>query len=169
MSTTMTTQPGITPFLWFDQCAEEAARFYTEVFPESAITGIARYPEGAGVEAHGNVPGAVMTVSFTLAGRPFTALNGGPHFTFNEAISFVVSCEDQAEIDRYWDALSDGGPPEAQQCGWLKDRFGLSWQIVPAALPELMEAAPGPVMGALLAMKKLDLAALEAARNAAVG
>lgn len=162
----MIRKPSITPFLWFDGQAEEAARFYTSVFPESEITNLNRYPENAGVEEHGHQPGAVMTISFTLAGHDFTGINGGPHFHFSEAVSFVVDCADQAEVDHYWDALSEGGPVESQQCGWLKDRFGLSWQIIPECLPELMSgAAAEPVMKALLGMKKLDIAALKAAHD----
>ncbi|MCB1229480.1 MAG: VOC family protein [Verrucomicrobiae bacterium] len=162
----MIRKPSITPFLWFDGQAEEAARFYTSVFPESEITNLNRYPENAGVEEHGHQPGGVMTVSFTLAGQDFTGINGGPHFHFNEAVSFVVDCADQNEIDHYWNSLSAGGPVESQQCGWLKDRFGLSWQIVPECLPELMRgAAAEPVMKALFGMKKLDIAALKAARD----
>jgi predicted 3-demethylubiquinone-9 3-methyltransferase (glyoxalase superfamily) len=163
----MTTRPNISPFLWFDDQAEEAAAFYIAVFPDSEITAVNRYPENAGVERHGHDPGKVMTIAFTLAGHAFTAINGGPHFKFTEAVSFVVDCADQDEIDYYWDRLSEGGPPEAQQCGWLKDRFGLSWQIVPAKLPELMSEASASVMKALLGMKKLDIASLEAARDAA--
>ncbi|MDF1814888.1 MAG: VOC family protein [Verrucomicrobiales bacterium] len=156
--------PRITPFLWFDDQAEAAALFYTSIFPGSEIVKIERYPENAGVENHGNKPGAVMTVAFSLSGTSFTALNGGPHFRFTEAVSFVVECADQDEIDHFWNALSDGGPVESQQCGWLKDRFGLSWQIVPECLPELMEGkSAGPVMEALLSMKKLDISELKKA------
>lgn len=117
----------ITPFLWFDGNAEEAANFYTTVFKNSKIVSIARYPE-AGHEVHGQTPGKVMTVAFELNGQTFTALNGGPIFKFNEAISFVVDCADQEEIDYYWQKLSAHGDAQAQQCGWLKDQFGLSWQ-----------------------------------------
>src|SRR5919206_664838 len=122
---------GITPFLWFDSQAEEAARFYTSLFPNSKIVAVTRYGEAGPGE-----PGTVMTVDFELDGQPFVALNGGPQFTFSEAISFQVSCESQEEVDRYWSTLSEGG--EQGPCGWLKDRFGLSWQIVPSALPRLL-------------------------------
>ncbi|WP_043770317.1 VOC family protein [Algiphilus aromaticivorans] len=154
----------ITPFIWFDGCAEEAAKFYVAVFPDAEILQVARYTE-AGREQHGQVPGTAMTVDFTLAGQRFTALNGGPHFPLSPAISFVVHCEDQAEIDRYWTALSEGGDPAAQRCGWLADRFGLSWQIVPRQLPELMRdpARAERVMAAMMPMRKLDVAVLEQA------
>jgi predicted 3-demethylubiquinone-9 3-methyltransferase (glyoxalase superfamily) len=141
--------------LWFDNRAEEAAKLYTSLFPDSEITGIGHSSEGVpGLEA-----GSVMTVSFTLKGASFTALNGGPHHTFNEAISLVVECADQAEIDRLWDALIAGGGHESQ-CGWLVDKFGVSWQIIPANISELL-AAPGAVQ-AMLQMAKLEIAALEA-------
>lgn len=154
----------ISPCLWFDHQAEEAARFYTSVFPNSRITAILRYGE-AGKEIHGRPAGSVMTVAFELDGTPFTALNGGPVFRFTEAVSFEVSCEDQGEVDRYWDALGAGGVH--QHCGWLSDRYGLSWQVVPRELADLLDD-PDPrkverVMEALLAMKKLDLAALREA------
>ncbi len=151
----------ITPFLWFDTAAEEAARLYTSIFKNSRITGVTRYgPEGPGPA------GSVMTVSFELDGQPFTALNGGPEFRFTEAVSFEVRCETQAEVDEYWQKLTaDGG--EEVQCGWLKDKFGLSWQIVPAALIELL-SSPDParaerVYHAMLQMKKLDIAQLQKA------
>ena len=154
----------ISPCLWFDRQAEEAARFYTSVFPNSRITAILRQGE-AGKEIHGRPAGSVMTVAFELDGTPFTALNGGPVFRFTEAVSFEVSCEDQGEVDRYWDALGAGGVH--QHCGWLSDRYGLSWQVVPRELADLLDD-PDPrkverVMEALLAMKKLDLAALREA------
>jgi predicted 3-demethylubiquinone-9 3-methyltransferase (glyoxalase superfamily) len=150
----------ITPFLWFDTQAEEAANFYVGVFPNSKITKVVRY--GA---AGPGPPGSVMTVEFLLDGRPFVALNGGPHFKFTEAISFVVNCQSQEEVDHYWTLMSAGG--SEVQCGWLKDKFGLSWQIVPVELPELL-GNPDPeksqrVMKAMLAMKKLDLRALREA------
>jgi predicted 3-demethylubiquinone-9 3-methyltransferase (glyoxalase superfamily) len=157
-----TPSPRISPFLWFDNNAEEAANFYVSIFPNSRITGSSRYGDtGAGPK------GSVMTVSFELDGQKFTALNGGPHFKFNEAISFVVNCDTQAEIDRYWEKLTSGGGKPVQ-CGWLKDRFGLSWQIVPSILPELAkDPVKGPrVMKALLQMVKLDIAALKAAGDA---
>ena len=157
---------SIAPCLWFDDQAEAAAQFYTEIFPDSRITQVARYPH-AGQEIHGRPPGSVMTVAFELNGQPFTALNGGPLFQFNEAVSFQVNCETQSDIDYFWAKLSAGGDPKAQQCGWLKDTFGLSWQIVPAVLPELI-VGPDPrrvdrVMTAMLQMKKLDIGALERA------
>ncbi len=156
----------ITPCLWFDQQAEEAATFYTGVFKNSKITHISRYGN-AGQEVHGQKPGTVMLVAFELDGHSFTALNGGPVFKFNEAVSFQVNCDSQQEIDYYWDQLSAGGAPEAQQCGWLKDRYGASWQIVPRAMGELMTSADpaqsNRVMTAMLKMKKIDLAALQRA------
>ncbi len=156
----------IAPCLWFDDQAEQAADFYTSVFPDSRITAVSRYGK-AGFEIHGRRPGSVLTVAFELDGQPFTALNGGPVFNFNEAISLQVSCDSQQEIDHYWERLSAGGDERAQQCGWLKDRFGVSWQVVPAALPEMM-TDPDParserVMVALLRMKKLDLEQLRRA------
>ena len=127
----------ITPFLWFDDQAEEAARLYTSVFPDSRIGATTRYSkESAAVS--GQKEGAVMTVAFTLDGQDFTALNGGPHFRFSEALSLVVNCRSQAEVDHYWAHLAEGGDPAAQQCGWLKDRFGVSWQVVPVELPALL-------------------------------
>ena len=156
----------IAPCLWFDDRAEEAARFYVGIFKNSRIREISRYTE-AGHEVHGRPAGSVMVVSFELDGQPFTALNGGPLFQFSEAISFQISCETQDEVDRYWSQLSAGGDPSAQQCGWLKDRFGLSWQVVPTVLPTLL-ADPDPAkskrtMEAMLRMKKLDIAALRRA------
>ena len=161
------TQKKITPCLWFDDRGEEAAKFYTAIFPNSKIVAVTRYSE-AGQEIHGKKPGSVMTVEFELNGQPFTALNGGPIFKFSEAVSFQVNCDTQDEIDHYWERLGAGGDPEAQQCGWLKDRYGVSWQIVPTVLPKLL-ADPGRaqrVMGALLGMTKLDIRALEAAAGA---
>jgi predicted 3-demethylubiquinone-9 3-methyltransferase (glyoxalase superfamily) len=155
--------PKITPFLWFDSQAEEAANFYVSIFKNSKLGKITRY-SAAGQEVHGRPPGSVMTVEFQLDGQPFTALNGGPIFKFNESISFSVHCQDQAEIDYYWEKLTAGGDPAAQQCGWLKDKFGLSWQIVPANLGQLLEGSPeksGRVMQALMQMKKLDIKTLE--------
>lgn len=156
----------ITPCLWFDDQAEEAATFYVSVFERSRIGRISRYGE-EGFDMHGRQAGTVMTVAFELDGVPFTALNGGPHFKFNEAISLQVMCETQAEIDRYWGELSAGGDPKAQQCGWLKDRFGLSWQIIPAILPDMLgdsdPARAGRVMNAVLKMKKFDIAELKRA------
>lgn len=156
----------IAPCLWFDGQAEEAATFYTGIFPNSKITAISRYSE-VGQEIHGRPPGSVMTVAFELDGQPFTALNGGPTFTFSEAISFQISCENQQELDAYWERLSQGGNEAAQVCGWLKDKFGVSWQVVPRRLNELMadpdRAKAGRVMSAMLKMKKLDVAGLQAA------
>ena len=156
----------ITPCLWFDDQAEEAAHFYTSIFGNSRIGAIRRYAR-TGQDVHGKAPGSVMTVAFELEGQPFIALNGGPAFRFNEAISFQVGCESQQEIDYYWEKLSAGGDAAAQQCGWLKDRYGVSWQIVPTILDELLgDSSPEGserVMGALLQMKKLDLQALQRA------
>ncbi len=156
----------IIPCLWFDHQAEDAAKFYVSVFERSRISRITRYGD-EGQEVHGRKPGSVMTVEFELDLVPFTALNGGPHFKFNESISLQVMCETQAEIDRLWRKLSAGGDEKAQQCGWLKDKFGLSWQIVPEVLPELIaDRDPdraGRVMSSMLKMKKLDIAALKEA------
>ena len=155
----------ITPCLWFDHEAEAAARFYTSVFKNSKIGIISRYGE-AGKEVHGRPAGSVMTVEFELDGQSFTALNGGPVFTFNEAVSLQIECATQEEVDYYWGKLSEGGDPSAQQCGWLKDKFGLSWQVVPKIMADLFNE-PGPgadrAMKALLPMKKLDIAELERA------
>lgn len=156
----------ITPCLWFDSQAEDAAKFYVSLFENSAIGTITRYGK-EGFEVHGGREGSVMTVSFRLEGQEFTALNGGPHFKFSEAISFVVRCETQTEVDHYWDKLGEGGDERARQCGWLKDKYGVSWQIVPAALFEMMSSTDRikseRVMRAMLQMKKLDLAALRRA------
>ena len=158
------TQP-ITPCLWFDNQAEEAARFYTGIFKNSKIGKISRYTEAR--EVHRQPAGKVMTVEFELNGQPFTGLNGGPQFKFNEAISFQIMCRDQEEVDYYWNKLSQGGDPNAQQCGWLKDRYGLSWQVVPEVLLELVSdpdrEKSGRAMEAMLKMKKLDIAELERA------
>ena len=156
----------ISPCLWFDDQAEQAAKYYTGIFPNSHIGAVSHYGE-TGTDVHGRPPGSVMTVAFELDGQPFTALNGGPVFTFNEAISFQVSCDSQQEIDHYWNLLKEGGPFQAQQCGWLKDCYGVSWQIVPRALADMMtsgdQVRADRVMTALLGMKKLDLAQLQAA------
>ena len=156
----------ISPCLWFDDQAEEAAKFYTGIFPGSRIVSVSRYGS-AGQEIHGRPPGSVMVVAFELGGEPFTALNGGPIFKFNEAVSLQVHCETQREIDFYWEKLGAGGDPQAQQCGWLKDRYGLSWQIVPTLMDELFKGEATPkserAMSAMLQMKKLDLAALKRA------
>ncbi len=154
--------PTIVPNLWFDGQAEQAAQFYTSVFPGSRITGTTRYPEGAP-----GPTGEVMTVEFELDGQPFIGINGGPQFPFTEAVSFQIVCRDQDEVDRYWAALTDGG--EESQCGWLKDRFGLSWQVVPVGMDAVF-ADPDPqraqrAVQAMLGMRKLDLAALRAAAD----
>lgn len=154
----------IRPFLWFNNEAEEAAKFYTSVFKNSKVLNMARYSESGSKAAH--MPkDSVMTVAFQIEGQNFTAINGGPAFRFTEAISFVVNCETQQEIDYYWEKLSEGGDPKAQQCGWLKDKFGLSWQIVPSALGRLMSDPERSerVMNALLQMKKPDLEVLQQA------
>ncbi len=156
----------ITPFLWFHTEAEEAVKLYTSGFKNSKIGTIVRYDE-AGARASGRPAGSVMTVGFRLDGMDFTAINGGPAFTFNESISFVINCETQKEIDHFWTRLSEGGDPKAQQCGWLKDRFGVSWQIVPTVLPRLLGDKNGAkgkrVMEAVLKMKKIVIADLEKA------
>jgi predicted 3-demethylubiquinone-9 3-methyltransferase (glyoxalase superfamily) len=155
---------NITPCLWFDSNAEEAVKFYASVFKNSKINGITRYSEAAS-KASGRPKGSVLTVAFQLAGQNFLALNGGPIFRFTEAISFIVNCETQEEIDRLWENLSENG--EEGACGWLKDKYGLSWQIVPAALSEMLQdkdsAKAERVMGALLRMKKLDIRILQQA------
>jgi predicted 3-demethylubiquinone-9 3-methyltransferase (glyoxalase superfamily) len=153
----------ITPCLWFDDQAEPAANFYISVFPNSRITAISHYGE-AGFDIHHRPAGSVLTVTFDLDGQSLMGLNGGPVFKFTEAISLMVACDTQDEIDRYWNRLGEGGDPRAQQCGWLKDRYGLSWQIVPSIMSTLM-TGPGSnrVMAALMPMKKLDIAALQAA------
>lgn len=152
----------ITPFLWFDDNAEEAVKFYTSIFKNSKIGKIARYGE-EGAKTTGRPKGSVMTIEFQLAGQEFVALNGGPHFKFNEAVSFVVNCKTQAEVDSYWEKLSAGG--KEVQCGWLKDKFGVSWQIVPTVLGELMSdqdaAKSERVMNAMLQMVKLDIKKLK--------
>ena len=154
----------IAPFLWFDGKAEEAANFYVSVFKNSRIGGVARYGE-AGAKASGRPKGSVMTVAFQLDGQEFVALNGGPHFKFTEAISLVVNCETQAEIDELWEKLSAGG--EEGRCGWLKDKYGMSWQIVPIAIGKLMQDPDAgkseKVMQAVLKMNKLDIEALRRA------
>jgi predicted 3-demethylubiquinone-9 3-methyltransferase (glyoxalase superfamily) len=163
----MATLNKIAPCLWFDTQAEEAARFYTSIFKNSKVGTILRYGK-AGYEIHKRPEGSVMTVSFTLEGQEFTALNGGPIFKFNEAVSFEVRCKDQAEIDYYWDKLGQGGDPKAQVCGWLKDKFGLSWQIVSADWADMLaKATPAEserLMTAMLQMKKFDVAALKRAQ-----
>lgn len=153
----------ISPFFWFNNQAEEAAKFYTSIFANSKITATTRYSAESAPGA-GPTQGAVMTVGFQLDGQDFTALNGGPHFTFNQAVSLVVNCKSQEEVDYYWDKLSEGGDSKAQQCGWLKDKYGVSWQIVPTELPSLLadpDAAKGQrATSALMKMKKLESAIL---------
>ena len=152
----------ITPCLWFDNQAEEAAIFYTSVFRNSTIENISRYGK-EGYEVHGQKEGSVLTVAFRINGQSFTALNGGPVFKFNEAISFQVYCETQEDIDHYWGKLTDGG--QEVQCGWLKDKYGVSWQIIPTILPELMSdpTKAERVMKAFLQMKKFDIEKLKQA------
>ena len=156
----------ISPCLWFDDQAEAAAAFYTAIFKNSRVVNVSRYGE-AGREVHGRPPGTVLTVAFELDGQSFTALNGGPVFKFNEAISLQVNCATQEEVDYYWEKLSAGGDDKAQQCGWLKDRFGVSWQIVPVVLVQMISdpdpAKAGRAMEAMLKMKKLDIAGLKRA------
>jgi predicted 3-demethylubiquinone-9 3-methyltransferase (glyoxalase superfamily) len=162
----MKTDQPIAPCLWFDKQAEEAARFYTGIFKNSKLGQISRYGE-TGRDVHGQAPGTVMTVEFEINGQRFTALNGGPQFKFTEAVSFQIRCETQEEVDHYWNRLGEGGDPSAQVCGWLKDRFGLSWQVVPTALVRMIgdpdKAKAGRAMQAMLRMKKLDIAELERA------
>ena len=155
----------IAPCLWFDTEAEEAAKFYVSVFPDSKIIKIARYGK-AGFEQHQKPEGSVMTVQFELAGQSFTALNGGSNFKFNEAVSLQIYVKDQQELDYYWDKLGAGGNPKAQVCGWLKDRFGLSWQVAPANMVEWFgdpDERSERAMAAMMSMKKLDIATLERA------
>jgi predicted 3-demethylubiquinone-9 3-methyltransferase (glyoxalase superfamily) len=162
----MPTISKIAPCLWFDHQGEQAAKFYVSIFPRSKIVRVTRYPN-VGKEIHGGKAGSVLTVEFQLAGQTFTALNGGPLFTFNEAMSLQVMCEDQQEIDHYWKKLGAGGDPRAQQCGWLKDRYGVSWQVVPRKFIGLLKdhrsRKAERAMSALLGMKKLDIAALQRA------
>jgi len=159
-----TTPQKLSTCLWFDTQAEEAANFYLSVFKSGKINAVNRYGK-AGRDVHGKEAGSVMVVEFEIEGRTFTALNGGPHFKFNEAVSLVVKCDSQDEIDHFWNALTEGG--KESQCGWLKDKFGLSWQIVPSQLPQIMSsgdaAARDRVMAAVMSMKKFDVAALESA------
>ena len=152
----------IIPNLWFDAEAEQAAQFYCSVFPDSRIVSTALYPEGAPGPA-----GTVMTVEFELDGQRFVGINGGPQFTFSEAVSFEITCKDQAEVDRYWEALTDGG--EEGPCGWLKDRFGLSWQVVPEGMDQIFadpdKDRAARAFQAMMTMKKLDIAALREAAD----
>src|SRR6516225_6171214 len=154
------TTPKITPFLWFDNNAEEATNFYTSIFKNSEIISVSRYPEAAPGQA-----GTVMTTTFILDGQLFMALNGGPHFKFTEAISFFVNCETQEEVDELWEKLSEGG--EKQRCGWLKDKYGLSWQVIPAALGKMLQdkdtRKSRSVMKAMLQMDKIDIEGLKQA------
>lgn len=155
----------ISPCLWFDGKAEEAAKFYVSIFPNSRIVHTSHYGE-AGKEQHRQKPGSVMTVAFELEGQSFLGLNGGPMFKLTEAVSFIIYCETQAEVDHYWNALTaDGGQPS--QCGWLKDKFGLSWQVTPTKLLDMVtsddKAKSGRAMGAMMTMKKIDIAKIEAA------
>ncbi|MGH8369979.1 MAG: VOC family protein [Gammaproteobacteria bacterium] len=156
----------IVPCLWFDKQAEDAAKYYVTIFKDSRITRINHFSE-TGQEIHGQPAGLVLTVAFELGGQPFTALNGGPQFKFNEAVSLQVMCATQKEIDYYWEKLSAGGDKSAQQCGWLKDRFGLSWQVEWDGMAELLSDAKSDgyqrAMAAMLQMKKLDIAALQRA------
>jgi len=160
----------ISPCLWFDGNGEEAAKFYVSIFRNSRIGTISRFGK-EGFEVHGRPAGSVMTVTFTLDGQEFMAMNAGPQFKFNEAISLMVQCESQDEVDHFWQKLGDGGDPAAQVCGWLKDKFGVSWQIVPRAMLQMIAspdaAKSGRVMNALLKMKKLDVAALQKAFDGA--
>ena len=159
----------VTPCLWFDTQAEEAVKFYTSIFKNSKIGKITRYGE-AGREIHGKELGSVMTVEFEIAGQPFIALNGGPICQFNEAVSFQVPCESQEEVDYYWEKLTEGGDKQAQQCGWLKDKFGVSWQIVPTVLLQMLQdkdrEKANRVMQAMLQMRKIEIAGLKQAQGA---
>jgi predicted 3-demethylubiquinone-9 3-methyltransferase (glyoxalase superfamily) len=161
------TAKKITPCLWFDTQAEEAAKFYASVFKNSKIGKVSRYGK-EGFEVHGKKAGTVMTVEFEIEGQKFLALNGGPHFKFNEAVSFQVPCETQEEIDHFWSTLAKDG--EEGRCGWLKDKFGLSWQVIPKALPEMLmdgnSETAQRVMRSMLQMRKIDIAALRRAQAA---
>ncbi len=164
----MAKSPRIHICLWFDDQAEDAAKFYTGIFKNSKIHAITRYGK-AGFEVHRRPAGSVMTVDFELNGQRFTALNGGPLFKFNEAMSIEVHCDSQKEVDYYWEKLTTGGDPKAQQCGWLKDKFGVSWQVVPEGMNEMLgdpnSTKSQRAFAAMMNMKKLDLAALEKAYN----
>jgi predicted 3-demethylubiquinone-9 3-methyltransferase (glyoxalase superfamily) len=158
---------SITPCLWFDTEAEAAANHYVSIFENSKLGKVSRYGK-EGKDVHGKDAGTVMTVEFELAGQKFLALNGGPHFKFNEAVSFQILCETQAEVDHFWSRLSEGGAES--RCGWLKDKFGLSWQVTPVALMQMMQdpnpEIAGRVMNAMLQMSKIDIAALQHAKAA---
>jgi predicted 3-demethylubiquinone-9 3-methyltransferase (glyoxalase superfamily) len=162
----MSSRAKISPFLWFDSQAHEAAKYYVKIFKNSKIRKVARYGE-AGREQHGQKPGSVMVVEFELDGQRFTALNGGPVFKFNEAVSLQVHCKDQKEVDYYWRKLSAGGDPAAQVCGWLKDKYGLSWQIVPDAVQKLLDDHKSPksqrAFAEMMRQKKPDIAAMQKA------
>ena len=157
----------ITTCLWFDNQAQEAADFYVSIFPNSKLANSEKYSE-AGQDVHGKAPGSTMVVAFEIEGQHFVGLNGGPAaWSFNEAISFQIDCADQAEVDHYWDKLSEGGDPAKQRCGWVSDKFGVSWQVVPAALKEMLGSsdreAAGRATVAMMKMKKLDIAGLRKA------
>lgn len=166
----MPVQARITPFLWFDHQAEEAANFYVSIFPNSRVTKISRYGE-VGREQHRREPGSVMVVAFELDGQSMAALNGGPHFTFNEAVSLVINCETQEEVDHYWSRLTEGGDPRAQVCGWLKDRYGVSWQLVPTPVADLADDPASEksqaAMAVIMKSKKPDIAEIQAAYDGA--
>lgn len=158
----------ITPFLWFNGAAESAAKFYISIFANSRIVTTSRYDESS-AKASGQPEGSVMIVEFELDGQKFTAINGGPHFQMSGAVSFVIDCETQQEVDHFWNHLAEGGPVEAQQCGWVRDRFGVTWQVVPTVLPKLL-GDPDPAkaqrtMQAMLTMKKFDIAGLQRAHD----
>lgn len=159
----------ITPFLWFDDQAEEAVKLYTSVFPHSRVLDTMRY-DAESARVSGRREGSIMVIDFELDGVRVSALNGGPHFKFSEAVSLVVNCRNQTEVDHYWQRLGEGGDPAAQVCGWLKDRFGVSWQVVPEQMNDLLKdpdsARAQKAMAAMLKMKKLDLAAMRAAMDA---
>lgn len=159
----------ITPFLWFDNKAEEAINFYTSIFEDGKVVSIKRYPDGPLEGPMKGMEGKVLTAVFELAGQRFMALDGGPFFQPNGAVSLYISCRDQAEVDHYWDSLSEGGDEKAQQCGWLQDKYGFSWQVIPTRMTELL-SDPDPERAAratqaMLQMKKIDIAALESAAN----
>lgn len=158
----------ITPHLWFAKGAEDAAKYYTGIFHNSKLGRVNYYTE-AGKEIHKMKPGSVMTIEFTLEGQSFIALNGGPLFKFNESISFMVNCDTQEEIDYYWEKLKKGGDPKAQQCGWLKDKYGVSWQVTPTILAKMMadkdKKKAQNAMAAMMKMKKMNIAKLESAFN----
>ena len=155
----------VTPFLWFDDQAENAANYYVSVFKNASIDGVWRHGKESAT-ATGRPEGSAMTVAFTLDGHKYVAMNGGPHLKINAAVSFVVNCESQTEVDYYWDKLAEGGDPTAQRCGWVTDKFGVSWQVVPTVLPQLLQGPKaGRVMQALMQMRKLDITALQRAHD----